>query len=401
MNKHKLINFLILSAFTFQIAQARDIQVELETIRKQYTPDPREQVFDYEFIKMDSGRVVIKGVTTSLQAKQALGVLINQLNVTSNSSGTYLDSLRVIPAPADSLPPLGVCRLSVADIRTSPSFAAEMASQALLGTPLQLLEYNRGWYRVRTPDNYLGWINGSSIRTMQKQQVMDWLNAPKVIVTAHWSSLLKRKGDYSEPVCDLVMGNLLQLKSRQKGWFEVVLPDGRSGFVPQNQVEEFNLWYKNIEPSSESLISLGRTFMGLPYTWGGTSSKMLDCSGFMRTLFFMHGIYLKRDASQQVKQGSFVDTTMGKDLLMPGDLLFFGTKGREGGRDRVTHVGLYIGNGEYIHEAGLVHISSFDPAKDNYSSYYDEAFLCARRILGYETKNLDSQYLRIVNGTNN
>lgn len=393
MNKRKLVNFIFISALSFSFLQAQDLKTEIESIRKQYAPDKREHIFEYEIETNNQNQNVIRGVTTDVRAGKALKELIARLNLASKDL-VYLDSLKTLPAAEDQLPLYGVCRLSVADIRTNPSYAAEMASQSLLGVPVRILEYKRGWYRVRTPDNYLGWINSSSIQTMTGTELTDWLTSPKVIVVTHNDHVLKRKKDPTEPVCDVVMGDLLRLKSKKGKWIEVALPDGREGFIASDCVKDFNAWYAEVNPSAESLIRLARTFMGLPYTWGGTSAKMLDCSGFMRTIYFMHGIYLNRDASQQVKQGQLVNTSTNKNALEPGDLLFFGTKGIDGAKDRITHVGMYIGNGEYIHEAGLVHVSSFDPSKDNYSSYYDKTFICARRILGNEKKNIDTRYLR-------
>lgn len=393
MNKRKLVRFLFVSALSFNILQAQDLKTEIESIRRQYAPDKREHIFEYEIETNNQNQNIIRGVTTDHRAGKALKELLSRFNRT-NEELVYLDSLKTLPAAEDNLPPYGVCRLSVADIRTAPSYAAEMASQSLLGAPVRNLEYKRGWYRVRTPDNYLGWINSSSIQTMNETELTDWVTSPKVIVVTHNENILKRKNDTTEPVCDVVMGDLLRLKSKKGKWMEVVLPDGRQGFIASDCVKDFNSWYTGVTPSAESLIRLARTFMGLPYTWGGTSAKMLDCSGFMRTIYFMHGIYLNRDASQQVKQGQPVNTTNNKNALEPGDLLFFGTKGTDGAKDRITHVGMYIGNGEYIHEAGLVHVSSFDPSKENFSSYYDKTFICARRILGYEKKNLDTRYLQ-------
>jgi len=101
----------------------------------------------------------------------------------------------------------------------------------------------------------------------------------------------------------------------------------------------------------------------------------MDCSGFSKTVYLKHGIVLKRDASQQAKNGIPVDISEGYDQLRPGDLLFFGKK-------RVRHVAIYLGNKEFIHAAGYVHISSLDPEQPHYDEGNTTELLSARRILG-------------------
>lgn len=395
MKKQTLFSYFIFSAFSLCSLNAQDLTPELLSIRSLYAPDAREHIFDYESKFNDKNEYVIKGVTTSPKVKEALKTLLEQKNE-SGLSVLYTDSVKLIPCQSDSLPPYAVCRLSVADIRTAPSYAAEMASQALMGAPMQVLEYKRGWYRVRTPDNYLGWINGSSVQKADRAEIENWISVPKVIVVAHNAQILSRVNDFTTPVSDVVMGDLLAIKSKKGKWTEVLLPDGRCGYIKNDVIRDFKDWYDQVNPTAENIIGLGITFMGIPYTWGGTSAKMLDCSGFMRTIFFMNGIYLNRDASQQARQGIDLGTQLNTDKYLPGDLLFFGVRGEDGKKDRVTHVAVYIGGGEYLHEAGLVHISSFYPEMDNYSRYYDETFLCARRIIGNQPKNIDTKYMRIV-----
>ena len=79
--------------------------------------------------------------------------------------------------------------------------------------------------------------------------------------------------------------------------------------------------------------------------------------------------------------GILVDTENGFENLQKGDLLFFGFNGTEKKKERITHVGIYIGNMEFIHEAGRVKINSFDETKPNFSKYRFEHFIRARRII--------------------
>ncbi len=94
---------------------------------------------------------------------------------------------------------------------------------------------------------------------------------------------------------------------------------------------------------------------------GGFSAKAIDCSGFTSLVYLMHGIVLQRDASQQIKYGQQITLKYKYKGLQSGDLLFFGRKRKNTDKmNNVTHVGMYIGDSEFIHASGRVKISSMD-----------------------------------------
>ena len=124
--------------------------------------------------------------------------------------------------------------------------------------------------------------------------------------------------------------------------------------------------------------------------WGGTSIKAVDCSGFTKSTYYLNGIILARDASQQCYTGDdidiskYVDGEQTKEALANlkmGDLIFFGSKATPERKERITHVGIYIGDGIFIHSAGKVRINSLIPEDDNYYSGSNR-LVRAQRMLG-------------------
>ena len=95
---------------------------------------------------------------------------------------------------------------------------------------------------------------------------------------------------------------------------------------------------------ADALVETSKTLMGVPYLWGGTSTKGVDCSGFTKTIYYLNGMVIPRDASQQVHTGKLIDSVTNFDALEKGDLLFFGRKATDTGTEKVVHVGMWIGN---------------------------------------------------------
>ena len=196
-------------------------------------------------------------------------------------------------------------------------------------------------------------------------------------------------------VTDAVWGNIFLDLGTVGAWQKVSIADGRVGYLPKSSVQNFNKWLDSRNPTADNIIATAKQFIGVPYMWGGTSIKAVDCSGFCKSTYFLNGIILVRDASQQCYTGDDVDITKyvndstytveALSNLKKGDLIFFGTKATPEKKERITHVGIYIENGIFIHSATKVRINSLIPTDAN---YYEgsKRLVRAQRILGNQDK---------------
>ncbi|OKL40400.1 C40 family peptidase [Pontibacter flavimaris] len=342
----------------------------IEAVRQEYAPDKRVALF-----KVEQRGNVLAGETNMPEAKQVLLEKLKAENI------AYVDSIEVLPEAELEGKEYGVITISVANIRSEPKHPAELATQATMGTPVNVLKHQRGWFLVQTPDKYLAWVDEKGVSLMDKATFDAWQKSPKLLYTKPYGFAYASASTDAGTVSDLVYGDVLALQQKQGDFYAVTFPDGRKGFVPAAESVKYEEWLASRKPSGENLVSSSKQLMGLPYLWGGTSFKGVDCSGFTKTVYFMNGLVLPRDASQQVHVGELVDTSNGWDQLQPGDLLFFGVPARDGKSERVVHVGMWIGGDqEFIHSAGRVRISSMNPKAANFDEPELKRFLRAKRI---------------------
>lgn len=273
----------------------------------------------------------------------------------------------------------GIVNQSVINLKTTASFASEMATQALMGTPVRVLETVHGWSNLTTPDGYKAWATEESIVKMSQEEYYAWIAAPKVIVITYFTVLRSQPSENAGVVSDLVLGDIVRNLGRVGNYFKVLLPDGRIAYLRKACATPFEQWVAGRRPTAKNIISVAKHFIGFPYLWGGTSIKGMDCSGFTKTCFFLCGVILRRDASQQAQTGENIDVSKDFKNLQPADLLFFGSI--KEGKEHVTHVAIYLGNGQFIHSSGTVRISSFESGSKYFDAYNTNRLLRAQRIL--------------------
>lgn len=121
----------------------------------------------------------------------------------------------------------------------------------------------------------------------------------------------------------------------------------------------------------ERLVQAARSYLGVPYQWGGTSPENgFDCSGLVMAIYKLNGINIPRTSREQFDSG----TPISSRRLSPGDLVFFSTQGGH----RISHVGIYVGDGEFIHAPGEGKQIRVDLLS---RPYYEEHFRGARSFL--------------------
>ena len=287
-----------------------------------------------------------------------------------------LPLLLCLAAPAQEY---GVVNISVCNVRLTPDYDAVMDSQALLGTPVHILQRSEknGWPEVRTPDDYTGWVHKDAITPLSFEQYHAWNAAPKIIVTA-LHGVVYADTRSKATLSDVVAGDRLLDLGRKGRYFRVGFPDGRTGYLEREFAQTESAWRKGLQQTPEAILTTALTMNGFPYVWAGMSPNGMDCSGYVRTVLFMHDIIIPRNASEQAKVGERI---FGTEDLLPGDLVFFGRM--DGAAPKVSHVGIYLGKGRFIHSLGLVKIASFRSDDPLYDAYNTGRYLFGGRVLPF------------------
>jgi hypothetical protein len=149
-------------------------------------------------------------------------------------------------------------------------------------------------------------------------------------------------------------------------------PAGTAGSVPPASGPSATVG----TPLANAVVETALGAMGAPYTWGGSSTNGFDCSGLIQYSYSAHGISLPRTSAAQAQQG----VSVGRELaaLAPGDILTFSSSA---GGTQVSHVGLYLGNGEFIHSATNGVQKSVLSATDPYGKWWWNRWVGARRVV--------------------
>ena len=352
-----------------------------DSIKKQYAPDKRIAIYDISISTIQNS-ILLKGESDQANAVKELKQKL------IDTGEQIIDSIVLLPDSSVGTYKYAVVNNSVANIRSKPKHSAELGTQALLGMGLKVLKIKGSFYRVQTPDEYISWVDHGGVILMDENEYLNWKKAVKVIYTKTFGNVYQDEDEDSKILSDIVLGGQLKLLTKGLKFYKVEYPDKRIGFIKNNEAELYNNWIKNIQPSGILVEKYTRNLLGSPYLWGGTSTKGMDCSGFTKTVYLMNGLIIPRDASQQINAGKDVDPELKFDNLEKGDLMFFGKKATDSTKQRVTHVGIWLGNGkgEFIHASKQVRLSSINQESDYFDESNTKRYLGSRRYLGENDK---------------
>lgn len=221
-----------------------------------------------------------------------------------------------------------------------------------------------GWYKV----NYDGESGYMSADYLSFSETMDltaqgWVDGSDVRMRAE-------AGTDSEIVRVTTYGESVEILGVDGEWYKVSA-GGKTGYIRGDYVS-----FTEPDPSQapaagsigEQIVAFAEQFLGTPYVWAGSSPSGFDCSGFVSYVFKNFGYTVNRTAASMYTNGVAVD----KSELQVGDAVFFASSS-----ESIGHVGIYIGDGEFIHSSsgcGYVTISGLD------ESYYSRMYVGARRI---------------------
>lgn len=245
----------------------------------------------------------------------------------------------------------------VENMYSAASDQSDVVSQAIYGSNVTLLTARGEWSRIQTADGYKGWVPSRHLRLIQNGA--GYATSGEVVQVESLFASIYREPDITrhKPVITVPFETRLQVmadeneretktaagKSNHDGWLQVRLADKSSAWIQSGDVAA--------DPKPLSIpesIELAKRFLGIPYLWGGTSSFGYDCSGFTQMLIRSRGLIMPRDADKQAAWTGLIPVDR-KDL-QPGDLLFFGASAKS-----ITHTGMYIGDGQFIHDTTTGH----------------------------------------------
>ena len=257
------------------------------------------------------------------------------------------------------------------NFRSGPSTSYSIIGKLSIGDKVEVISTSNGWSKIR----YNGKIGYASSKYLSSSSPESNTITKKYV---NVSSLNVRSGPSTNNsiIGKLSNGDKVEVISTSNGWSKIKY-SGKTGYVSSKYLSSTvsdssgSDSSASTSSSASKVISLAKTLLGKPYVWGAEGPNAFDCSGLMTYIFKNGaGINLPRTSTEQSKYGK----TVSKSDLKPGDLIFSSTNGT----GKVSHVGVYVGNGEMIHAPKPGDVVK--KSKIN-NSYWNNAYLWSKRVL--------------------
>lgn len=246
-------------------------------------------------------------------------------------------------------------------------------TQSLYNDEVTLLKSKGNMHYVAANNQYVPYNKNGYPGWVGKQQIvksnLDTSNCEIAIVTADKATLLNEKN--KQPFLQISYATILPVVKKENGYYHVQTPGNGIKLLKASSANVYKNYDAVPKPTQADIVNTAKRFLGLKYLWAGASSWGYDCSGIIHAIYRAHGIMIPRDSFYQATKGKAIS----KANLKPGDLIFFAYNG---GKGKVYHVGLYIGNGQMLHApnyASQVKIERFD------AGVYKRNYAGARRYL--------------------
>lgn len=284
--------------------------------------------------------------------------------------GTVFTAMFTVGSSAATLG-AGTVTADALRLRDTPAAEGEILATASGGTSVVVLEdTGNGWYKV-------------NFNTVEGYMSSEYLTVSTTadaalgygLVDTDGSSLNMRAaaGTSYDTVASIPGGTVLELEGVDNGWYKVTY-SGKTGYVSSDYITITTEPDATETASSDlgaQIVAYAEEYLGTPYVLGGNGPNQFDCSGFTKYVYSHFGYTLNRTATDQLQNGISVS----KDELQPGDLVFFKYRTSK----PVSHVGIYIGNGEFIHASTNRYVVQIDQME---SGHYANVYVYARRIIG-------------------
>ena len=270
-------------------------------------------------------------------------------------------------------------------LRSEPNTSSTTIAVASNGDNVVIIEQVGDWYKVDYNLN-IGYMHGDYLRIKERENV----ELGKGSIDYGVVNMRSGPSTSNSLVDQLVSGEKVEIFGFNCGWYKVRY-DGQVGYIRSDLVSLLEKPYANSgvaangsdnsfsgsansgsnsgSSAGQQIATYAKQYVGYPYVYGGSTPSGFDCSGFVQYVYKQNGYSINRTATAQLADGTWVSY----DDMQPGDIVYFGYG------STASHVGIYIGNGQFVHaqnsRTGVV-ISSLS------ESWYANRYLCAHRIVG-------------------